>query len=112
MKTEPMKEDKKKKPRTDRTSEKKRERNPEQTEPVKERRRRNKKIKKKELNSQPREEREKRRSQKWSKVTAGYCLWVPYMCLITILPLSYELWKQSYDFLNNFFAMGPTIFQL
>ena len=23
-------------------------------------------------------------------------LWVPYVCLITILPLSYELWKQSY----------------
>ena len=29
-------------------------------------------------------------------------LWVPYVCLITILPLSYELWKlitQFFDFL-------------
>ena len=31
--------------------------------------------------------------QKWSKVAAGYCLWVPFVCLITILSLSYELWK-------------------
>ena len=30
-------------------------------------------MKKKELNSQPREER-KKKSQKWSKVAAGYCL--------------------------------------
>ena len=51
-----------------------------------------KKKKKKESNSQPGEER-KKKSQKWSKVAARYCLWVPYVCLITILSLSYELWK-------------------
>ena len=78
MKTEPVKEDKKekekreKKPRTDRSERKKK--------------------KKKKSNSQPGEER-KKKSQKWSKVAAQYCLWVPYMCLITILLLSYELWK-------------------
>ena len=52
----------------------------------------NNQKKKKEPNSQPGEEREKK-SQKWSKVAAGYYLWVPYVSLITILPLSYELWK-------------------
>ena len=31
-------------------------------------------------------------------------LWVPYVCLITILPLSYELWKQS--------SFGQTTFLL
>ena len=31
--------------------------------------------------------------KRWSKVAAEYCLWVPYVCLITILLLSYELWK-------------------
>ena len=51
-----------------------------------------KKRKKKEPNNQPGEER-KKKSQKWSKVVARYCLWVPYVCLITILSLSYELWK-------------------
>ena len=49
-----------------------------------------KRKKKKESNSQ--EEREKK-SQNWSKVAARYCLWVPFVCLITILQLSYELWK-------------------
>ena len=38
------------------------------------------------------EKKEKKKSQR-SKVVAEYCLWVPYVCLITILPLSYELWK-------------------
>ena len=45
--------------------------------------------KKKKPNSQPGEERRKKRS----KVATRYCLWVPYVCLITILSLSYELWK-------------------
>ena len=55
------------------------------------------KKKKKEPNSQPGEER-KKKSQKWSKVAARYCLWVPYVCLITILSLSYELWKLKTTF--------------
>ena len=56
---------------------------------MKERRRRRKK---KRPNSQPGEERgKKKKSQKWSKV--GYCLLVPHVYLITILSMSYELWK-------------------
>ena len=51
------------------------------------------KKKKKEPNSQPKEERKKKKKSQRSKVAAEYCLWVPYVCLITILPLSYELWK-------------------
>ena len=39
-------------------------------------------------------------------------LWVPYVCLITILSLSYELWKQSYCLPNKLFTMDPTIFEL
>ena len=35
----------------------------------------------------------KKEVKRWSKVAAEYCLWVPYVCLITILLLSYELWK-------------------
>ena len=31
--------------------------------------------------------------KKKSKGAAKYCLWVPYVCLITILSLNYELWK-------------------
>ena len=77
---------------------KKKRRNPKQTE-VKERRRRRrrkKKEKKKKRTEQPtkrRKEKKKKKSQKWSKVAARYCLWVSYVYLITILPLSYELWK-------------------
>ena len=44
--------------------------------------------KKKKLNSQPR-----RRKKKESKDAARYYLWVPYVYLVTILSLSYELWK-------------------
>ena len=39
------------------------------------------------------EKKGKKKRQKWLKVAAGYCLWVSYVCLITILSLSYELWK-------------------
>ena len=76
-----------------------RSRNPEQTEPVKEE---GKKEKKKRRRSNPGEERteqptqrrkEKKRVKRWSKGAAKYCLWIPYVCLITILPLNYELWK-------------------
>ena len=82
MKTEPVKEDKKekekreKKPRTDRSE-------------------RKKKKKKKKNNRTANQEKKgkKKKSQKLSKVAAQYYLWVPYMCLITILLLSYELWK-------------------
>ena len=84
MKTEPVKEDKKekekreKKPRTDRSERKK------------------KKKKKKTIEQPTRRRKEKKKKVKWSKVAARYCLWVPCMCLITILLLNYELWKQSY----------------
>ena len=61
----------------------KKRRNPEQTEqPVQEK----KKIEQTEL------VKKKKKSQR-SKVAVEYCLWVPYVCLITILLLSYELWK-------------------
>ena len=55
--------------------------------------RKKKKKKKKRNPEKPTRRRKEKKSQKWSKVAIGYCLWVPYMCLITILPLSYELWK-------------------
>ena len=51
------------------------------------------KKKKREPNSQPRRRKGKKKVKRWSKVAAEYCLWVPYVCLITILSLSYELWK-------------------
>ena len=101
MKTEPVKEEekkkKKKKPRIDRTSER--------------RRRRKKRT------EQPTQEKKEKKVKRLSKGAAKYCLWVPYVCLITILSLSYELWKQSYrnrvmDYPNNLFAMGSTIFEL
>ena len=44
--------------------------------------------KKKKTNSQPRKRKKKR-----VKSCGWYCLRVSYVCLITILPLSYELWK-------------------
>ena len=47
-----------------------------------------KKKKKKRANAQPRKKKKKK-----SKVGQKLRLWVPYVCLITILPLSYELWK-------------------
>ena len=56
--------------------------NPEQTE-VKERRRR-----KKRNPEQPTRRRKEKKSQKWSKVAIGYYLWVPYVCLISILLLN------------------------
>ena len=65
-----------------------RRRNPKQTEPVKKEGK-----KKKESNSQPRRRKEKKKVKRWSKGAAEYCLWVLYVCLITILSLSYELWK-------------------
>ena len=82
---------KKKKPEhEDRTSEKKnekRKRNPEQIEPVKKRK------KEKNRTANLGEERKKKKVKRWSKVAAEYCLWIPYVYLITILSLSYELWK-------------------
>ena len=62
-----------------------------------------KKKKKKHSQRQPRKKKKKKSGQKLR-------LWVPYVCLITILPLSYELWKQSYCLPNKLFVMGPTIF--
>ena len=102
----------KKRRRRKKKRKRKRKRNPKQIE-VKERRRRKKR--KKTQNNQPGEERGKK-SQKWSKVAAEYYLWVPYVCLITKLPLSYELWKlktpQNYRLPNNLFVMDPIIFEL
>ena len=48
--------------------------------------------KKKNRTAQPREERKKKRS-KVVKRCGRYCLWVPHVCLITKMSLSYELWK-------------------
>ena len=36
---------------------------------------------------------QEKKGKKKSKGATEYCLWVPYVCLITILSLSYELWK-------------------
>ena len=49
--------------------------------------------KKKKLNGQPRKRKEKKRKKKKSKGGQKLRLWILYVCLITILPLSYELWK-------------------
>ena len=45
------------------------------------------KEKEKKNNANP--EKKKKKSKRGQKLR----LWVPYVCLITILPLSYELWK-------------------
>ena len=58
---------------------------------MKERRRRKEKKGK-------RTKRPRRKGEKKSKVAAGYYLWVPFVCLITILPLSYKLWKLKTHF--------------
>ena len=84
----------KKKTRTDRSERKKKKkkkkgRNPEQTE-VKERRRRKEKKKKKKNRTAKKKE---KKSQKWSKVAASTICGSTFICLITILLLSYELWK-------------------
>ena len=82
MKTEPMEK-------------KKRKKKPElKTEPVRKKKKKNKQPKptqkkKKKLNDQPRKRNEKKESKGGQKLR----LWVPYVCLITILTLSYELWK-------------------
>ena len=47
-------------------------------------------IKKKKKTEQPTQEKKK---SKVVKSCSWYCLWVPYVCLITKMPLSYELWK-------------------
>ena len=95
--TEPSEKKKKKKnpEHEDRTNE--RRRNPEQTKPVK------KKIPQNSLNQWKKKgkknwivksgEERKKKVKRWSKCATGYCLWVPYVCLITILSLNYKLWK-------------------
>ena len=50
------------------------------------------KKKKKNQKTNPGEER-KKKVKWWSKGAVEYCFWVPYVYLITILSLSYELWK-------------------
>ena len=57
--------------------------------PIEEKKRKEKKKKHK----QPTPTQEKKKKKKKSKGDQKLRLWVPYMCLITILPLSYELWK-------------------
>ena len=85
----------------------KKKQNPEHEDQTSERRRRNlgeertkqptqekkKRKKKKNRTANPREDRKKKKVKRWSKVAAEYYLWVPYVCLIIILSLSYELWK-------------------
>ena len=56
------------------------------------RKKKKKKKKRTESNSQPLRRKEKKKS-KVVKRCGWYCLWVLYVCLITILPLSYKLWK-------------------
>ena len=56
---------------------------PEQTELVKKR-------KKKNRTANPRK---KKNIIEWTKGGQKLWLWIPYVCLITILSLSYELWK-------------------
>ena len=52
------------------------------------------KKKKKKKPKQPTQEKKGRKKKsKVVKRDGWYCLWVPYVCLITILLLSYELWK-------------------
>ena len=46
-------------------------------------------LKKKKKPEQPTQEKKKKMSKGGQKLR----LWVPYVCLITIFPLSYELWK-------------------
>ena len=69
---------------------------------IRRRRRRKEKEKKKKRTEHPR--RKEKKSQKWSKVAAGTVCGSPFVCLITILPLSYELWilktaKMCFQFL-------------
>ena len=87
-------------PKLTESSEKKR---TEQTEPMK------KKKEKKERKPTPAQERKKKKKSKGGQKLR---LWVPYVYLITILSLSYELWKQSYCLPNKLFVMGLTIFEL
>ena len=47
------------------------------------------KKKKKPVKTKPSEE-ERKKKISWSKVSTE---WVPHVCLITKMPLSYELWK-------------------
>ena len=98
----PGKEKKKKKkntnsqrqPRKRKRKKKKKKKNPKPT-PTQE---------KKKPNSQPRKRKEKKKKK--SKGGQKLRLWVPYVCLITILPLSYELWKQSYRLAKQPFYYG------
>ena len=60
---------------------------------MKERRRRKKKEKKKKKNRTAKKKGKKKKSQKWSKVAADTVCGSPFVCLITILPMSDELWK-------------------
>ena len=52
-----------------------------------------KKRKKKKKNTNSQRQPRKRKRKKKSKGGQKLRLWVPYVCLITILSLSYELWK-------------------
>ena len=48
---------------------------------------------KKKIEQPTQEGKGKKKVKMWSKVAAEHCLWVPYVCLITVLSLSYELCK-------------------
>ena len=77
------KKKRKEKPRSDRSEKNKNKKEETQNRP--------KKKKKKRRTEQPR--RKGKKSQKWSKVAAGTVCGSPFVCLVTILSLSYELWK-------------------
>ena len=51
-----------------------------------------KKKKKKPSEDRTSEKEEGKKKVSWSK---GAAEWVPHVCLITKMPLSYELWKQK-----------------
>ena len=98
-------EKKKKKNRTDLTSEKNK----------KKKERKEKKKSRTDRTANPGEKKnrtdrtsEKKKKSQRSKVAVEYCLWVPYVCLITILLLSYELWVMETEISQNVFSVSIT----
>ena len=67
-------------------------------------------VKNKNWTANPGEERKKKKKKsKVVKRCDWYCLWVLYLCLITILSLSYELWKLKIHF--KYFQFPKLSFQ-
>ena len=82
-------EKKKKNERSNQERKKKKKKKQPTPNPGKEKKRKEKKKKKKKNSQRPTNKKKKKKSKVGQKLR----LWVPYACLITILPLSYELWK-------------------